>query len=285
MSAAGRTIGLLGAEKQAAVSAALAWPELPFIFVSDQRVVDGWDLGNVRHEWARPGALGPLLDRPDVHWVPLCGRWLQPGLGPSNRLGRFDLATLFHRLERELGDVVLPVLPAAGSGARYIVKGNAWHRPDPPLIGTDFDRDEVADRHGCGLVYQPYWPWSRHYLATGCRGPEGIDLAVIQVHGEMCIRDDFLTSGQTVRHDRLAGLTRELVDVLDHRGFFTCNWLENGEEVRLTSLRPVPRALFRTLRRAGLGGFDPPGPGLRLAPAGLKFTVDTHYSSYHPLAA
>ena len=43
-----------GAEKQAAVSAALAWPERNFLFVSDQRVIDGWDLPNVKACRARP---------------------------------------------------------------------------------------------------------------------------------------------------------------------------------------------------------------------------------------
>ena len=38
---------VLGAELQAAVSLALSRPDLRFLFVSEQDVVDGWDLDNV----------------------------------------------------------------------------------------------------------------------------------------------------------------------------------------------------------------------------------------------
>ena len=50
----GKSIILLGAEKQAAVSAALAWPEVQFKGFTGQPVIDGWDLHNLQFYAANP---------------------------------------------------------------------------------------------------------------------------------------------------------------------------------------------------------------------------------------
>jgi hypothetical protein len=326
------TIGLLGAEKQAAVSAALAWPERDFLFVSDQRVIDGWDLPNVTALRARPEQLPTLLMTSAVHWVPLCARW-QPGRLPGyeNILGNFSLHAVMDALAQRFGEVVLPVRFVKPRQGECIVKGNLWHRPDAPLSGEVASLVEVDDPHDAGVLYQSYWPRQRQFLATGRRLRRGaVELAVLAVHAEACARDDVLAAGETVRHERLAGLTLAMLDALDQRGFFTFNWLERDGQVRLTSVRPVPRAVFRTFRRAGWDSFAPvsaeerwlgqetgdrrqetgdaalspvscllsrvsprplplptcPSPGgVRVAPPGLKFAVDIHYSSYQPLVA
>ena len=63
------------------------------------------------------------------------------------------------------------------------------------------------------------------------------------------------------------------------------NWLRRDSEYRLTSFRPAPRAVFGTLRKAGIDLLAPPPDGLEVAPPGLKFVVDITYTSYRRLVA
>jgi hypothetical protein len=282
------TIGLLGAEKQAAGSAALAWPERRFLLVTENTVVDGWDLPNVQFQHASPENLAELLRRPKTRWVPLCSRWASPKLEfPSNRLGTFYLNSVLPFLEQRFGQVVLPIAEQPWPQARCIVKGNHWHRPDATLISNDLAAQEITDPYGCGLVYQPHWPWKRLLLATGWRANRNsVLLGIFHIFSEICARDDVLGAGQTIEHPQVTELTLAMLESLDHRGFFTFNWLERGEQVRLSSFRPVPRALFRTFRR---GSFDPFAEsvltGVQQLPANLKFVVDITYTSYQNLAS
>jgi len=281
-------IGLLGAERQSAVSAAQAWPDRPFLLVSDQKVLDGWDLPNCRFRWAAPADPTVLVALPGIEWLPLCPRWILPGLNPPRCvLGAFALSGVLAELRRRFGETVLPVERHTSGAQTVVVKGENRHRPDAPLVGQPTDLAAVEDPHGCGVLYQPYFPWQRLLLATGRRWPNGaVDLGVVAVHGEVCARDDTLGAGETVRHDRVAELTLAMLEHLGHTGFFTCNWLEHGDDARLSSFRPVPRALFGTLRNAGLDLFGPPrADQVRLARPGCKFTIDVHYSSYGTLSA
>jgi hypothetical protein len=279
-------IGLLGAEKQAAASAALAWPERQFVFVSDQPVVDGWDLPNVRIHHGVPAGPWPCADAVGPNWVPLCPRWLGPDLTiPINRVGTFRLGRVLAYLEDAFPEHILPVRPTPAGDTDVIVKGDLRHRPDGLLVGSRFLPGEPDDPHGCGVLFQPYLRGARSYLATGRRSPGGLDMAVAAIYSEACARDDVLQAGELVSHDAIARLAMEMLEQLDHQGFFTLNWVERDGHVRLTSLRPVPRALFGTLRRAGLDLFAPAGAGVRLARPGGKFTVAIHYSSYQALCA
>src|SRR5262245_59162737 len=92
------TIGLLGADKQAAVSAALAFPERRFLFVTDEKVLDGWDLPNVTPRAATPNGIEALRHRPATAWFPLCARWCSPALGQVNNLTSVRLANVLKRL-------------------------------------------------------------------------------------------------------------------------------------------------------------------------------------------
>lgn len=283
----GPTIGFLGADKQAAVSAALAWPEKQFLFVTDSPVADGWDLPNVRFLAGSPKGIRPWLRRPGVLWVPLCGRWATPELAqPVNLLSSHSLSRTLPFLGTLFADVVLPVSSTPMSGTKQIIKGNAWHRPDATLVSDDFAAQHVTDPYDCGLLYQPYWSWKRLLVATGWRTRDSVALAVVHILSEVCARDDVIGAGQTIHQPRIAELTVSMLEALGHTGFFTLNWLERDEEVRLSSLRPIPRALFRTFRRAGFDPFAPNGHrGIHLAPANLKFVVDITYTSYQPLAS
>src|SRR5688500_9400036 len=112
-------IVLLGAEKQAATSAALAHPERQFRFVSDQPVLDGWDLPNVTFTHGTPGNV-PL--GPGEQAVVLCPRWL-----PAAE--QKPLSAVLPFLAEALPDHVLPVSPTPFAGRPCIVKGDRFHRP------------------------------------------------------------------------------------------------------------------------------------------------------------
>ena len=270
-------IVLLGAEKQAATSAALAYPERQFRFVSDQPVLDGWDLPNVTFTHGTPGNV-PL--DPGEEAVALCPRWL-----PTAE--QMPLSTVLPNLAEALPDHVLPVSPTPFGGQPCIVKGDRFHRPDGIITGTDLDPADVGDPNGCGTLYQPLWPAEQTVLVVGRHRFGAYAMAAVRVHGESCARDDILTAGETVdiEVDDLLRLSMTAVAVLDHTGPFTMNWLKRGTEYRLSSFRPAPRAMFGTLRKAGIDLLAPPSDGGLFAPPGLKFVVDITYTSYRRLVA
>jgi hypothetical protein len=279
-------IALLGAEKQAAVSAAQAWPERRFLFVTDQAVADGWDLPSVQFVASSPDCLDQCSARADLS-VPLCARWLHPTLPwPTNALRTFHLDRVLSHLHKPFSAVVLPVNDRPPAGIATVVKGNAFHRPDATLISAELDCQDISDPYRCGIAYQQHWPWQRLLLATGRRWDNGaVEMALVRVHAEVCARDDVLGAGETVADAAVAELTLAMLETLDHRGFFTLNWLARNEELRMTSLRPVPRATFGLFRRAGFDPFAPAASGIHIVPPGFKFVVDIHYSSYQRLAS
>ena len=67
---------VLGAEAQAATSIACAYPERTVTFVSDDAILDGSDLPNVRMQFAKPTDREMLTRAAGQQLVPLCPRWL-----------------------------------------------------------------------------------------------------------------------------------------------------------------------------------------------------------------
>ncbi|HEX3146647.1 MAG TPA: hypothetical protein VHR66_01005 [Gemmataceae bacterium] len=266
-------IVLLGAEKQAATSAALAYPERQFRFVSDQPVLDGWDLPNVTFTQGTPGNVA--LEKGEEA-IALCPRWL-----PVDQ--QRPLSEVMPVLYDAFPGMILPVSYSPFPGQPCIVKGDRWHRPDSTITGANLDPADVGDPYGCGTVYQPHWPAEQHLIVVGHKfGSGGPAAGGFRIHSESCARDDVLAAGETIDdeilHPTFAALIR-----LQHRGFFTFNWLKRGNEYRLTSFRPAPRAVFGTFRNANINLLAP--TGLAIAPPGYKFVVDITYTSYRRLVA
>lgn len=270
-------IVLLGAEKQAATSAALAYPERQFRFVSDQPVLDGWDLPNVTFTHGTPGNVSL---EPGEQAIALCPRWL-----PAAE--QKPLSEVLPYLAEAVPGHVLPVSSTPIPGQPCIVKGDRWHRPDGTITGTDLDPADVGDPYGCGTLYQPLWPAEQNILVVGRHRFGAYALASFRVHSESSARDDVLAAGETVDMEAgdLQQMTLVAVGLLDHTGPFAMNWLRRGSEYRLTSFRPAPRAVLGTLRKAGIDLLTPPPDGLQVAPPGLKFVLDITYTSYRRLVA
>lgn len=280
-----KAIALLGAEKQAATSFALAWPQRRFIFVSDQRVIDGWDLPNLDFLAAGPPDLPRLRQEMDCGFLPLCARWLDRQTEwPGNLLGSFALSRVLPWLAGRFPGLVLPVWPRPPAGEPWLAKGDLGHRPDAVLAGASRADLPPPQANGMGLVFQPYLEGATTYLVIGGRADDGsMGLAVLLVHQEAFGREDFLLAAESVADPGLIERSLALLKALDHRGLFTLNWLRLGEQVVLSSLRPLPRAAMGLLRRGGVDCLDLAGSGLQVAPAGLRLSAEYHYCSYQEL--
>ena len=95
--------------------------------------------------------------------------------------------------------------------------------------------------------------------------------------------DDLLVAGETVFDLEVLNTSIEMLDFLDHIGFFTFTWIQKNKQHFLSSFRPIPRAVFQTLKLAGVDFLTLKENEVLLAKAGMKFVVDIHYSSYQRL--
>jgi len=271
---------VLGAEKQAATSLALAYPEHRFRFATDQAIVDGWDLPNVAIVRATPG--GDIEGRQTFdRVVALCPRWLAP-----DAVERASLPRSIETLARAMPDMVLPVQPKPGDIGAWIVKGARWHRPDNPMTGDVEALDGVVDTHGCGLVYQRLTPdVGATLLAVGYRAEAGrVAIGVLRVIGEVAEREAFLIAAETTDAPTILEASLDALDALDHHGFFSLNWVVSVERPLLTSFRPAPRAVFTTFRRAGIDLLAAP-VARHVAPGGFRFVGMPSYASFESLDA
>jgi hypothetical protein len=261
-------IAVFGAEQQAATSLALAYPKRRFLFLSDGRVVDGWDLPNVRIKTASAPAGGEASEG-----VPLSARWLA---NPAVTA----LTVCWPRIEGALPGIPIPVAPAPEPLGRSIVKGDLWHRPDVPLVGTAQELADLADPHGCGVVYQALIPAQGSVMAIGRRLAEGrVSLGLFRVLNERFFRVDVLQAAESIEMPALRELSLAVLSALAYEGWFTLNWLLTAEGPRLSSFRPVPKAAFGCFRRAGIDLLRPEKSDAFLA-AGLRLIAVPHYASF-----
>jgi hypothetical protein len=266
---------VLGAEAQAATSIACAYPERTVTFVSDDAILDGSDLPNVRMLLAKPADREMLMQGVGQQLVPLCPRWLAQEAG-------LPLSRVFEKVEHHYPGRMLPVRDRPGADGRWIVKGDYRHRPDVPLSGMSQQLEDVTDPHGCGLVYQPLIEASATIMAIGRRG-QGTQLGCIQIFDERFFWDNILQAGEAVHVPEVVAATLHILDTLDHWGFFTFNWLRTSHGVRLSSLRPVPRAIFQMFRCGGLDLLDDP-PGVKVLRAGLRMIATPTYVSFRSVS-
>ena len=281
-------VALLGAERQSATSFALAWPGRRFLFLTDQEIIDGWDLPNVtiiRTEPDRPPALG-RGDRPQLR-VPLSAKWLTSGpTWPRNRLRSFAQTEVIGFLSEQFAGHLLGVAGSPPPNGSWIVKGDRDHRPDALCTGEGQPPNPPENPGGLGVVYQPWREGASSLLVCGLRSAAGgVGLAALEVLSETFGREAFLLACQSIRDDDLIELSAAMLEALDHQGYFSLNWLRVGSRLLLSSLRPFPRAVMGLLRRGGIDGLNFDFRGTRVAPAGLKLLAWHHYSNYKELAS
>jgi hypothetical protein len=268
-------IFVLGAEAQAASSLASAFPERRFVFVSDCPVIDGWDLPNVRMLYARPGEALPFAGE---NAVPLSARWL--GDREAARVSR--LIPLLHGL---FPGAVQPLVPRPASAGPALAKGDLWHRPDHPVSGTAAELAGLADPHRCGVVYQDLVAHEGTVMAIGRRTPSG-DAAVglFRVFAERFFRIDLVQAAESATLPELLSQSLAMLAALSWHGWFTMNWLVGEGGPRLSSIRPVPKAVFRCFREGGIDLLRAPA-GTQVLRAGLRMVATPHYAEFKWLAA
>lgn len=265
-------IVVLGAEAQAATSIACAYPERLVTLVSDHAIVDGSDLPNVRMEFARPKDRWKVAGTAE-QIVPLCPRWLGADALP--------ISTVFERLERFHPGRMLPVYSQPGANGRWMLKGDRWHRPDAPLSGSPQQLADVTDLHGCGLVYQRCIDVAATIMTIGRRG-RGTQVGCVHVLEERFFWDNILQAAEAIEAADVLAASLEILDTLDYRGFFTLNWLRAAHGLRLSSLRPVPRAIFQMFRSGGVDLLDD-FPGVNVLSAGSRIIGVPTYVSFQCL--
>lgn len=274
-------IRLLGAERAAAVSFAQAWPEHRFLFVTDEPVVDGWDLPNVSLEWGSPADEQLPGEDCDIT-VEVCGRWASHR---ARRCGETtDLLSLLSRVSGVLDGRIVPTTTAPPAHGNWQAKGRLWHRPDAVVVSGAGMEAEVPEPYGCGLVYQPVIAGASSIVATGRRLTSGaLRCAVFRIHGESLARYDVLQVGESIEDSEISKYSAAALDALAHVGYFTLNWLRTDTAVWLSSLRLVPREVQGTMRQGGVDCLAPGGEAMSLRP-GHRFIVESHYSSYRRLS-
>ncbi len=250
----------------------LAYPERRFAFLSDQAIVDGWDLPNVEIRFSEPGPDSATATAQEA--VTLCPRWLG-----AEALERWSISSVFQRLEANGFRHLLPVRSEAGAKGVWQVKGDRFHRPDAPEWGEARALSDIGDPHGCGLVFQPRLQVTAHHQVVGRRTARGTALGVMWVHAERFFRDDVIQAAQTVRNPFIEEGSLSALEVLGYEGFFTFNWIDTPQGALLSSFRPVPRAGLRTLREHGADLLLDPA-GTAIAGAGGCFVAQPHYASY-----
>lgn len=118
----------------------------------------------------------------------------------------------------------------------------------------------------------------------GRRSGDGfVALAVVKVLGELHCREEFLMAGETIRDDRLAEISVEALERLRFSGFFALNWVSSEDGAFISSMRPVAKAVFGIMRRAGADMLSDSRAGTFVASAGHRFVADFHYASYKRL--
>ena len=109
---------------------------------------------------------------------------------------------------------------------------------------------------------------------------DNCSLGLVRIHSEAFAREDFLVAGKSIEDDEIKLRVCSVLDVLDHTGFFSMNWVTDpGGRSWLTSFRRVPRALFQLFRAGGVDLLQEPKGYANLG-AGQRFIVDCHYESY-----
>ena len=263
----------LGAEAQAATSIACAYPDREVTFVSDHDdILDGSDLPNVHMLFAEPADRAKLTGSA-VQVVALCPRWLEP-------TSVLSLSVLFQTNRATLSRIDVASTPEPAPG---IV--DPQRRP-PPSAGCANLRDGARVRRHCRcarlrLVYQPLLETSATILTVG-RRQQGTQLGCVQVFEERFFWDNILQAAETIDAPDVVSASLDLLQALNHRGYFTFNWLRTRVGLRLSSLRPIPRAIFRVFLRSGVDLLDD-RTGTSVVRGGLRLIATPTYVPFERL--
>jgi len=308
---------ILGAEKQAATSVAMAYPERQFLFVTTKPVIDGWDLPNVGfHYQEKVGPLPKFVE--ELEQLLLCSSWYEVWLEGQKKRTAFLEETLdaFEQIAGDsapekveglrqqwtssqeavaenladrisiLQNIKLPVLPVFSEPQeqwkKWVAKGNEFHKPDAFAWGITGETDVPTDPYGCGLVYQEWKQVSRTVVVTGnYLSADHYSLGSFLIHRESIARQDLIVATESVNEPQLVEQTLLALGALKWDNFFHFTWIESDGEWFISSCRPTAKPFFQTFLNGGVDVLQLEGQN-ELPPV-CKMIGDIHYTSYKPL--
>lgn len=279
-----RKIVLLGAEKQAAISIAMAYPKEEFIFVSSESIICGWNLKNIAAVIAN---LNLYEEKKGDLKICLSSDWTHC-LGDSHHCitENFKLYDILAFLNAQFPNHVLPVFenPTMLSGKDWIIKGDSTHKPDMVIVGNEKTADLTLESNTQRLVYQELIEHDTNIIVTGRRNEaKGIALGALKIHQEGFGREAFLLSGETFQNKLLLTLIEDMLVSLDYVGFFTFNVIKQDSKFLITSFRPILRAACKTLLSSGVDLINFDDCSRKWADSGKKFITEVDYNEFQYL--
>lgn len=278
-----KQIVLIGAEKQSAVSIALAYPESTFLFVSAEPIIDGWDLRNVTITSYKK-FISEYTDQSQIH---ILNSKFYTAFFSLNGL-KYSLSAVFSALSPDFGSYLLPIFNNVSEirdEGNFIIKGDLFHKQDATEIINNKFRMFSEDIFGCNYIFQRHISSECTYMAIGNRNSSGgVMLSVFRIHRESNAREDVVLAGETITSKLMADISIKMVQKIDYTGLFTFNWIENQGELKLTSFRPEPKAVFQTLRKEGYDLLNYIGKDHVISKSGLKFIANINYTSYSSIS-
>ena len=276
---------LLGAEKQSATSFALSYPDKKFLFLSDQKVVDGWDLPNVTIKHSTANGLEATCANYSGTYISLSTKSTSKSIAPgfiSEKQSCFDKLNHVYKAFPDISLVLTKNFSEIPSKT-FLVKGDFWHKPDAQQTVKAGNDEVPKDVYGCGYFYQELVDVEEKYISTGRAEQGNLHLGLFKLHRESIAREEYVLAAETISDEQLLSLTKSILNYLKHEGFFTLTWICSKGRLFLTSIRPEPKALILTLKKAGIDLVDLK-PGIEeIANAGFKMIGGINYSSYQPL--
>jgi len=276
---------LLGAERQSAVSFALCYPEKQFLFVTDQNVIDGWDLSNVQIRYSSVKDLSSLPGNFYGTFLSLSSRYTTAPLDTALKIKNESAFDQLTDIYRSLPEIAIAITKDFTNypGITFLVKGDHWHKTDASQT-VKAENDIVPNNYdGCKLFFQEFLSAEEKFISTGRIVNSKPYFGVIKIHRESIAREEHIIAAETIHDQQIIELTKEVLGKLKYDGLFTINWVKSKGKPFLTSIRPEPRPLVITLKKAGIDLLDPAKSSTEIANAGLKMIGDINYSSYKNL--
>lgn len=269
---------LFGGEGQAAISMALAYPNIDFYCLRRKNeIIAGEDLDNFYILDSIPEEQA-VFDKTVL--IDLDSSLMYQGYtGQSNLC--INLREIMDGLVRSGFNQALILRDDWGEDDLVIQKGISVHKRDATVYGRF--AEVKAEKGKIDLSFQEYIPnVERTLLVTGYTTSDTIKIGVFDVLSEVQAFNSVLLGCESVENPKLIKETMSIIDLLNYNGFFTAVWIQSStSSPALTSFRPIPSPLFQSFLSGGIDLLNHDGQiGMFVLKAGVKTTFDISYNPY-----
>ena len=271
---------LLGAESPTAISFAQAYPELSFVFVSEELIISGQDLANVKCMHVSKVDHAHVFRQNNADFIPLTNLWYKrhcSHLGISSSV--LDLSDTLTKIEEVLPGSTLPLrdYPDFSLAPKWILKGNREHKPNAIEYWQESNFMPNSDD---SIKCQEWKSTAENYVITGRVDGKGhCDMGIFGVHLEAFGKNDQILAAETIENPEFARKAIQLLDSLMYSGYFSINIVQSSNSFFITSFRPYSKGLIHSLIKSGVDILDQKKTG-QIAKSGIKMIVDICYTEY-----